>query len=617
MRTCVVFGPGRIRGLGVVAFGLLGLASGCGAPLDPAGDSPDPEASGVGAPAGGRPPPPDSTPAEPGAVLCGDTLIARARPTAIGVDAYTLSGLAGESARAEGSCGGAGRESVLAFVAPAAGYWTFAFDAARTAFVGVVHLRSACDDADTELACSIDPTRGWQLGVASAVLEAGETVSVFVDSAEGRGGAYTLGLFRTDAPVAPTVTGAQAFAFPDGRVSLRVAGTDPDGDVKWVRYTLLDAAGTVLDPDGLGHPTRDVESERPTVGLGAPIGVVTGLPAGVARIRVALVDATDAASPTVDVPVVAREPVGSGAVCDADGVEPRCDANLVCLADGIADPARCVEPTTPEVVDARAYRAEEGLLTFALAGADTTRDAVRFVAALLPADDDTPLVLDADGGLEGEISTQSVTGLDVFDAQGSLSAGFAPARLADFPGAARARITLVDAQGRRSAPVITPIVDLPVTRTGEACDPWRQTDRCESGAFCFGLLGDSEGECRPVVPPALDTAAVSVSPGGVLRLTVRGHRTEYTPLAVDVALLPDASEEAIDLPDLHSLVFFPAVDPQTGAFTLDADLVAGPTWDPLPIRAEDYAEATRLRVVARDVEGLVSPPMILALPRGR
>jgi hypothetical protein len=484
-------------------------------------------------------------------------------------------------------------------------------------FAGVVHLRSACDDPDTELACSIDPTRGWQLGVASAVLEAGETVYVFVDAAQGRGGEYTLGLFRTDAPAAPTVTGARAFAFPDGRVSLRVAGTDPDGDVKWVRYTLLDAGGGVFDPDGLGHITRDVESERPTVGLGAPVGVVTGLPAGVARIRVALVDATDAASPTVDVPVVAREPAGAGANCDADGVEPRCDANLVCLGDAIPDPARCVQPTTPEVVEARAYRAEEDLLTFALAGADTTRDAVRFVAALLPADDDTPLVLDADGGLDGEISTQSVTGLDVFDAQGTLYAGFAPARRADFPSAARARITLVDAQGRRSAPVITPIVDLPVARVAEACDPWRQTDRCESGAFCFGLLGDSEGECRPVVPPALDAATVSAAPGGGLRLTVSGHRTEYMPLAIDAALLTDGSGEIVALPDSHTLIFFPTVDPQTGAFTLDTDLVAGPTWDPLPIRTEDFAEATWLQVVARDVEGQKSPPMILALPRGR
>lgn len=119
------------------------------------------------------------------------------------------------------------------------------------------------------------------------------------------------------------------------------------------------------------------------------------------------------------------------------------------------------------------------------------------------------------------------------------------------------------------------------------------------------------------MPPALDGAAVSVSPGGVLHLSVRGHRTEFTPLAVDVALLTDAPEEVVDLPDLHSLVFFPAVDPQTGAFTLDADLVAGPTWDPLPIRAEDFASATRLRVVARDVEGLGSTPMIVALPRRR
>lgn len=444
-------------GLGVAALGLL---SGCGAAQEP---TPDVD---------------ETAPTELALEGCGEVPTHAARPAATGPDTWTLSGVAGDSAAAEGSCSGAGRESVLEFVAPAAGYWTFGFDTVHTAFPGVVHLRTACDDPDTELACSIDVTRGWQLGVASTALAAGQHVFLFVDSAAGRGGDYTLNVFRADAPVAPIVTDAQAFTFPDGRTTLRVAGTDPNGDVKWVRYTLLDAAGTPIDARGFGETIYDAESLRPTVGLGAPVGVLTDLPVGATSVRVALVDATGAASPAVEVAIRARPATAEGAACDVFGAESRCRADRVCLGDEAG--AACVVPTPPIVVGAHAYRRDDGALTFALTGEDTTLDAVQFVAALLPADDDTPLVLDTDGNTEGEIFTQPLSGRAAFEVSGDLMVNFGTGDLADFPEAARARITLVDAQGGRSAPVFVSFEDLPVARDGAPCDPWRYTDQCET-----------------------------------------------------------------------------------------------------------------------------------------
>lgn len=580
------------RGLGMATLGLL---SGCGAGQAPETDVDDP-------------PPPD------GALQgCGDVPTSAARPTPAGPDAYTLTGVAGDSAALEGTCGGAGWESVLEFVAPAAGYWTFGFDAAHTAFAGVVHLRTACDAPDTELACSIDTSRGWQLGVASADLAAGQHVFVVVDAATGRGGDYTLGVFRADAPIPPSVTNARAFRFADGHTTLNVSGTDPNGDVKWVRYTMLDAAGRPYDARGFGETTDDAESLRPTVGTTAPVGVLADLPAGAAAVRVALVDATGAASEAVDVPILAQPGVPEGTACDVFGATSRCAGDRVCLGDEAQ--AICVAPTAPRVVDAHAYRRDDGALTFALSGTDETRDATRFVAALLPAADDTPLVLDAEGNTEGEVFTQTLTGLADFSSGGQMDVAYAPADLADFPRAARVRLTLLDAQGGRSAPFVVPIEAMPIAGADAACDPWQYENRCEASTFCLSLYGASEGVCADVLPPALDEAAVALQPDGRMHITATGHRTEYTPLAVDVYLLSDDSETPVDLPDLHALVFFPEVDAATGDFTLDAPLVAGPDWDPLPIAAGDFVEATRLKFVARDVQNLESEPVIVALPR--
>lgn len=579
-------------GLGVAALG--GLLSGCGAGQNAQADLDE------------------SGPPDVALQGCGDVPTAAARPTPAGPDAYTLTGVSGDSATLEGTCGGAGWESVLEFVAPAAGYWTFGFDAAHTAFAGVVSLRTACEAADTELSCSIDPNHSWQPGVAAADLAAGQHVFLVVDSASGRGGDYTLGVFRTDAPVAPSVTDARAFTFPDGRTTLHVSGTDPNGDVKWVRYTALDAAGRPYDARGFGESTDDAESLRPTVGLAAPVGVLTDLPEGAASLRVALVDATGAASASVDVPVRPQPAVPEGAACDVFGAQSRCAADRVCLGD--AGAATCVLPTAPRVVEAHAYRRDDGALTFALVGADTTRDATRFVAALLPADDDTPLVLDVDGNTEGEVFTQPLTGLAEFSSGGQMDVAYAPADLAEFPRAARVRLTLEDAHGGRSAPYVVPIEAMPLAGGGAACDPWQYTDRCEASTFCLSLYGASEGVCAEIVPPVLDDVTVAVQPDGQLHITAAGHRTEYTPLAVDVSLMTDDSETPLALPDLHSLVFFPAFDAEAGTFTLDAPLVAGPDWDPLPIAAGDFVEATRLKFVARDVQHLESEALIVALP---
>ena len=582
------------RGFGGLGMAALGLLSGCGA-----GEAPETDVD-------------DPAPADVVLRGCGDVPTSAARPTPAGPDAYTLTGVAGDSATLEGTCGGAGWESVLEFVAPAAGYWTFGFDAAHTAFAGVVHLRTACEAADSELACSIDPNHSWQLGAASADLAAGQHVFVVVDSASGHGGDYTLGVFRADAPVAPSVTDAQAFSVPDGHTTLHVSGTDPNGDVKWVRYTALDPAGLPFDPRGSGETTYDVESLRPTVGLAAPVGVLADLPAGAVSLRVALVDATGAASEAVDVPILAQPDVAEGAACDVFGARSRCAAERVCLGD--EGRATCVAPTAPRIVDAHAYRRDDGALTFTLSGADATRDATRFVAALLPAGDDTALVLDAEGSTEGEVFTQPLAGLETFASGGHLDVAYAPADLADFPEAARVRLTLLDAQGGRSAPFVVPIEAMPVATAEAACDPWQYENRCEASTFCLSLYGASEGVCADVVPPALDDVSVSLQPDGGLRISATGHRTEYTPLAVDVYLLGDDSETPLALPDLHSLVFFPAFDAETGTFTLDAPLVAGPDWDPLPIAVGDFIEATRLMFVARDVQHLESEPLIVALP---
>ncbi len=94
--------------------------------------------------------------------------------------------------RDAGACGGRGGEQVVRFTAPEAGQWTF--DTDGSGYDTVLHVRSRCDDAATELACDDDSGQGTasriQLG-----LQANQTVYIFVDGFDGNG-AWTLDINR-------------------------------------------------------------------------------------------------------------------------------------------------------------------------------------------------------------------------------------------------------------------------------------------------------------------------------------------------------------------------------------------------------------------------------------
>jgi hypothetical protein len=95
----------------------------------------------------------------------------------------------------EGSCGGAGGESIFRFVAPATGrYRVFVKSQAHA----TLHLRSVCGRDDSELACESGPTPQQALAALTEIqLAQDQTISVVVDF-DGFPAPFSLSVLRMD-----------------------------------------------------------------------------------------------------------------------------------------------------------------------------------------------------------------------------------------------------------------------------------------------------------------------------------------------------------------------------------------------------------------------------------
>jgi hypothetical protein len=96
---------------------------------------------------------------------------------------------------AEGSCGGAGPEAMYLFSMPVAGTVTFSTCNSDTHADTVLYVRSACDDAGTELGCNDQPAAGCFLTAGGSVLTVSLTAGayfLFVDVASGACGTVRI-----------------------------------------------------------------------------------------------------------------------------------------------------------------------------------------------------------------------------------------------------------------------------------------------------------------------------------------------------------------------------------------------------------------------------------------
>jgi hypothetical protein len=319
---------------------------------------------------------------------CGDA--PAACPAAFGarrlpVDEITDGDLLGAADVAAGTCGGAGGDAVFTFTAAETGLhvfeaWGDAFNAAPLLFA-----RDLCGVEDVVVArdCAL-PNRDRRARIAFE-LSAGETVSLFVDSADAAwAGEFHL---RGWHPAPPTLTSAALFANADASVlGFQVEGGDPDLDVRALGVRLFDADGADLlgeaGPVDLALEAGELTFPRPGRVSVRAVRLV-GLDATeIAAVEVGLVDAFGGRSavrrlvpePT---PVVAR-----GEVCDLEEAFAACTPPDRCRAGagGGADPdGTCQEvrddcpPEFGEVVDASGPDFRTGDTSWAYSGDTSLR----------------------------------------------------------------------------------------------------------------------------------------------------------------------------------------------------------------------------------------------------
>jgi hypothetical protein len=299
---------------------------------------------------------------------------------------YSVSGsTAGAAGTQSGECGGNGPESVFAFTAPSAGTWKFTTQlrGEGESYDTVLYVRTGCDDVASELTCNDDA--GNLQSAVSVLLEAGQTVFVFVDSYGADGGPFTLtatpftadlaegaacpvdgfsgacaegltclagdeaGIGACAVPVAPTVESGELYYDPATTVlAVRLSGQDLDGDLAGTSFNVFDADGNVipLDPFGFGFPVQfDFQSIEHVDGQYTATLVWTSGVVGIAAAEFGVYDRNNAAESETPITLEAMAPPAAevGGECDPQGGFSTCAAGALCDAAPEAPVGTCVE----------------------------------------------------------------------------------------------------------------------------------------------------------------------------------------------------------------------------------------------------------------------------------
>lgn len=393
------------------------------------------------------------------------------------------------------SCGGSagGPEVVYRFTAPSAGQWVFSTVAPglEGVFDTVLHARSACDDAGSELACS-DDSQGTTQSTISLELAQDEAIFLFADAyGMNPGGNLRLTAFQA---VAPAIVSVESFYNPESRgLAVRVAGTDANGDVVQIGVDVLDAEGNSLLEDGaldfdffeLEHADGDF--------TGSFIGVLPEELGEPAAVRVTVLDAAGLRSEPADDDVAATPPLAVGDACDpVEGFGDCPDGSACVAADEGMGAGACTEVSPPAIESAEAFYNEA---TFALAvrvaGTDGDNDAIGF--GLEPLDEEGNSLLEG-GALDFDFD-------EVTQADGNFEASLIVLGDEELPTPAAVRVTVYDSVGLRSDPVLLELGPPPALDLGDGCDEVEGFGICPAGALC--LDDDPEDEAGPVCAEAV------------------------------------------------------------------------------------------------------------------
>jgi hypothetical protein len=426
-------------------------------------------------------------------------------------------------------CGGrGGDDALLVFTAPQAGRWRFHVTSAH--FDPMLSARGDCVLAASERACNDDI--GWPRARSAAVqldLSADETVYLVVDAYAGPDGPEAVGgAFEMEAqlvPLQPPEAPCDPLGLADGcraghvcaadhpgllggpgtcrpdtaprwvndpvvrldgaALTLRGQGADLGGDVVALQLQLLDAEGEALP---LGRSDVDV-AEVPLDVAGETefeLNLRGDLPegvAGVAQVKVWLVDARGhACAPFIGAPL-ALPLAALDAACDAERLADRCPEGTACL--GESGESRCRSITPPVLSQARLHRAPGGeALGLWAQGTDLDQD---LLGAWIGVTDE-----------HGRLVAEAVRLFDAvaWGAEGAFEAQLSFATQPELQYA-DALVVLFDAEGLQTEPLRL-AVDAPESAEAEAaCDVLGALTACPEALACVPPIERAEGP-----PPA-------------------------------------------------------------------------------------------------------------------
>lgn len=419
-----------------------------------------------------------------------DRLVDVAQPDG---DGFVFDDITRDDDGGTGTCGGPGADRILEFTAPLAGVWRVGMRGVIPGIEPVLHARRDCADPTTELACR-DTVAGTDEIFIHLDLDAGETVYLFADADNRRGGFFELtaqpvpvvdaecdplganacaeGECRGGACVpvtVPTIDSAQAARLPNGQLAMRLRGRDAGADAEGflILPALRNAGFIPFSRLGLRELPGQAEWD-----LRLRVNV-PGVFNRVHRLRLNAYDAQENLSAPFDVPIPSAVVLPRDAKCGA--------IDQVCPSGQVCQNAVCTAPIRPEIFAARAVFNPLTPAVWVQTTVPPAADVRAIRVELLP---------DAGRAL-GDFTTGPDVGYTLLNRR-----TLELSRRVSMPtpeAVTQVQLTAIGVTNWRSVPFTIPVELAPERALGEACDPLKALDICPEGSVC------DAGICAPIV----------------------------------------------------------------------------------------------------------------------
>ena len=283
----------------------------------------------------------------------------------------------------------------------------------------------------------------------------------------------------------PVINSGTAYAYQD-RLVVSVEGADPDQNARYLDVILYD--DMLFEVDYIFANLTQGEGTDFTgfySGAGFDFTLVTQV--GLVPLDADFNEGEELLVPLSELPILS-----AGDACEVNFSTGRCEDGFICASDLDPSVTECVQGVAPSANTPSAY-SDAGRLILAMNGADPNEDIIEMELTLY---DELGEVISVegqpsarlpfydirDGASPGELRYLSL--FETFDA---------------YPLAVAVELTLIDASGLTSAPLIAVIAPLPVSAIGASCDLERLESSC-GPYFCVTDVANGGGVCIESLP---------------------------------------------------------------------------------------------------------------------